>query len=384
MDPTPTDDERAAWARDQAHVRALMGAEDRRRLGWMEAKRAAILSELGRANEALRDLNRRTFRDAIRDLFGRHSVLETFRLNQHASYNDERYPLYVDALWLNEAFVQLPDLLDDSAPLEGWWLPGTPEDRLVFGDGREDTDRYAASLRGAASEPERQAQYEALAREAYGTLYEAARDAAATLRDLATRYGPHFFADAFGYGVTVEATRDAMRLIPEYVYDGTTYRPSSDRDTTLLRDSGVRLGSVTTGYATDPARAPHVALRMAREADLSAVESVLLRHMLMAQARSFVVPGLLYGFGFGVEYGGIKRLMAGSFEISAGWDGRPEPSALDVLAEALPATTSDGRPAPFDDVRAAVLGWGEAIREARARFGPLSFAKAFGDGRHTF
>lgn len=397
---TPTPEQIAQsqriWQAQQARDRAERAA----RRAYLEGLRERLIAEIDTASAALADLNRRTLRDLLRDALAAHPSVSRIALNQYTEYNDDTYVFRVDGFWLDDTYVGA-DLGHASVydPFPGWRhdrLPEMPE--VAMGTAKEQRDRGNAAYEAHRDDlTALTAAREQMEREAYGSLYDVAMDVAARLRTLAP-LGRHFWADGFGYAATVEATREALRITDTYysaeygVTDPRRYFGDGGAER-VARDSGIPLGSVTSAYASDPARAPHVAVRLARTPDLARVERSLLGLMLVEAETALVVPGVLYNFRFTKTGWGIGAVGIGPFEVPLVWKTLypeyrdtlvPDEDAWARLAAAAPFTDAHGRAQSFDEATQAVFRtWIQTLLNVRERFGPLRFGAAFPDGVNT-
>ncbi len=396
-DPMPTElraaltDEERAWRADWWERTTRQRAERNAEIAHFHRLRERLQAEIDAATEALADLNRRTVRDVLRGLLDRHPELERLGVNLSTAFNDDTYCFGVDGLWLDDLYVRVDDLISAPAyePFPGFrnrsgWTGGEPRIQMGTPDERmareyqvwEDSD-----LRTPVEITER---LSSLQREAYGSLYDVAVDAAEALATLRP-FGPHLWVDGFGYGATVEATREALTIRPEYMGPEDDRR-KGDPDTfaRIERTSGIPLGSVTTAYASDSARAPHVAVRLARSGDLRHVLSRLIGLDLDAARDRLTVPGRLSEFGIVRPHRWIEGVRVGGFEVplneNSWWaDGpwRPAVEAMDALAAQAPRRLTDGREVHFDDVhRLATDAWVQALNDLVAHYGRRDVERA--------
>lgn len=397
-DPMPAElraaltDEERAWRADWWERTTRQRAKRNAEIAHFHRLRERLQAEIDAATDALADLNRRTVRDVLRGLLGRHPELERIGINLSTAFNDDTYGFGVDGLWLNDLYVRVDGLIGAPAyePFPGfhyrpeWTAPdpriqmGHPDDRVA----REQQVWNDPDLRTPA---DRTARLSLLQREAYGSLYDVAVDAVAAISALRP-FGPHLWVDGFGYGATVEATREEMTIRPEYMGPEDDRREGDpDRFARIERDAGIPLGSVTTAYASDPARAPHVAVRLARSGDLRHVLGRLIGLGLDAARDRLMVPGRVSEFAIVRPRGWIEGVRVGGFEVplneNSWWaDGpwRPAVEAMEALAAQAPRRLDDGREVHFDDVhRLATDAWVQALNDRGARFGRRDVERAF-------
>lgn len=393
-----------------AELRAALTTEERARRadGWertpgQRANRAAerahfqslrerLQAEIDAATDALADLNRRTVRDLLRGLLDRHPELQRLGVNLSTAFNDDTYCFGVDGLWLDDLYVRVDDLIRAPAyePFVGFWQPWLSQ-RVTEPWVQMSTSNEWIALGyevwqdpTLATPADKTARLAALQREAYGVLYDAAVDAAEALATLRP-FGPHLWVDGFGYGATVEATREALTIRPEYMGPENDRR-EGDPDTfaRIERVSGIPLGSVTTAYASDSARAPHVAVRLARSGDLRHVLSRLIGLDLDAARDRLTVPGRLSEFGIVRPHGWIEGVRVGGFEVplneTSWWDNglwRASAEAMDALEVQAPRRLDDDREIHFDAVhRIATDAWVQALNDLVAHYGRRDVERA--------
>lgn len=381
---TPTPEQIAQsqriWQAQQARDRAERAA----RRAYLEGLRERLIAEIDTASAALADLNRRTLRDLLRDALAAHPSVSRIALNQYTEYNDDTYVFRLDGFWLDGHYVGL-DLGHASVyePFEDWqpaapdrtFGPGFSMDTGVAEYARWDEARAFFPPGTPATHPDVLARKEGLEREAYGPLYDVAKDVAARLRTLAP-LGRHFWVDGFGYAATIEATREEMRISSAYF--SREHGPTEDRSawlTDLERQSGIPLGNITSAYASDLARAPHVALRLARTTDLLRIESELFSLALTRASDALVVPGKVTPVRAEWEaWGEPSAYVVGPFRVPVQFSGDgqflPDEAAVEALRqEAAPRPVGPYRWRFDADFEQALRAWAAAVQEEIDRVG---------------
>ena len=345
----------------------------RRLEAMLDARRDAV----ARAERTLHDANLVDFRTAMTALFEAHPALETVAIEQVSRYNDEFTQFGVEDVWVNGQHAVA------EAAIVGGYDAGAALSIFDTGyDGfrfvHEGTDDYGYPKDGSYVSREA-LEAEALRRAGPAVdLAPAVRDA---LRELAERYGVHFFWDLFGPAVTVHVDRDSIR-ITDGNSDPDAY--SGRVDSQDLDWIASRLGPLTEPYLTSPERRGAAGLRAVYTREIAQIEGRLLRLRLYTSAKAVRSRHrrVTYPLTLVYQWGRLESVGVGGAEVpvwARDWVAEAEPTVLPVLgARPLyanrPALTPEEaeaalrRSVPTETADAA-LEWIAAIDAVRRDYG---------------